>query len=319
MAKARHVELPDATGGLRAWVLELFGVRFGEMLSFREAALDPGRTEGIHGMRVAIRRLRSLNGDLKKIGPGLGYGSLTRELKQVADALGAVRDADVGINSLLKFREKAEVPEVVSGIDGFIDRLRCERQDAFLKAQPHLSGDRMDELRLSSDAYVRKITASNKVGTERMDEAADKAIALRIDEFRKLAPALYRPFRVHRLHKLRIAGKHLRYAVEIFTDQTDESWSGRAAEIAKMQDHLGDLHDGDVWIDQLGAILKKRSEGSAADSERLAGAWLLSKFVRKRTVAYRSALSLWTEWERSGFLDSVHSRSADPSSETETP
>lgn len=304
---------------MRTWVRQLFSVRFGEVLSFREAALDPDRTEGIHAMRVAIRRLRSLIGDLKVVGAGPRSDSLVRELKRVANALGEVRDADVGVSSLLKFRAKADDPEVAKGIDAFIERLRSSRQEAFLALDPYLATERMEKLEGLSARYLRKMSSPKSAADDLILEAAENVIRSRIDEFCALGPALCSPFRVRRLHKLRIAGKHLRYAVEIFTDQTDEAWSGRASEIAKMQGHLGELHDCDVWIDQLGSDLKKRSDASAADSERQAAAWLLSRFTRRRTAAYRSALRLWMKWEQTGFIDSMLSTSTDPSPETETP
>ncbi len=297
--------MPETPEGLQPWIRELCSVRFDEILSFRETALDPNRTEGIHAMRVAIRRLRSLIDDLKGIGPGLDSRSFAQKLKKLGNSLGAVRDADVGIQSLRKFREKTDDTEVVIGINAFIDRLCEERQQSFLKLEPDLSAEKMEKLQRRSDGYIGKIDASKSFNSDRVDEVGNKIIARRVDEFLKLAPALYHPFQVRRLHKMRIAGKQLRYTVETFTDQTDESWSGRAAEIAKMQGYLGDLHDSDIWIDQLGSTLKQDFKIRADESERIAWAWLLSRFVRQRTSDYRSALGLWTSWERSGFLDSI--------------
>ncbi len=309
MAKARNVALPGGEDELQVWLRQLFSVRFGEVLSFREAALDPDRTDGIHSMRVAIRRLRSLLGDLKLIGAGPRSASLTRELKLLADKLGAVRDADVGVNSLLKFRAKADDPEVAKGIDAFIERLRSSRQEAFLALEPHLTTERMEHLQSFADRFLRKMSTPRSAADDLILEAAESVIRTRIDEFCSLAPALYSPFRVRRLHKLRIAGKHLRYAVEIFTDQTDEAWSGRASEIAKMQGHLGELHDCDGWISTLRKNLKDyvKSAGEATP-EILAAEWLLGEFVRRRAKYYREALNLWAEWRDNKFLEALLKR-----------
>ncbi len=306
MAKARNVALPGGEDELLVWLRQLFSVRFGEVLSFREAALDPDRTDGIHSMRVAIRRLRSLLGDLKLIGAGPRSGSLTRELKLLADKLGAVRDADVGVNSLLKLRAKANDPKVADGIDAFIARQRSSREEAFLVLEAHLTTERMEHLQSLADRFLRKMSSPRSAEDDLIRETAESVIRSRINKFCDLAPALYSPFRVRRLHKLRIAAKHLRYAVEMFNDQTDEAWSGRAAEIAKMQGHLGDLHDCDIWIAKLRKDLKDQAKNAVeTTSEFLAAEWLLGEFVRRRAKHYRDALNLWAEWRSTKFLESL--------------
>ena len=61
-----------------------------------------------------------------------------------------------------------------------------------------------------------------------------------------LGESLYHPFQFKELHKMRIATKRLRYAVELFTACWGESMTPFAEEIAEMQSYLGEAHDCDV-------------------------------------------------------------------------
>ena len=73
-----------------------------------------------------------------------------------------------------------------------------------------------------------------------------------------------------------------------------------------MQTSLGELHDCDVWIDELGPRLKRAARGSRLNlvnaGERAAGVYLLRDFTRKRTEHYRDALARWEKWEATNFL-----------------
>ena len=72
-----------------------------------------------------------------------------------------------------------------------------------------------------------------------------------------------------------------------------------AMDVSKMQSFLGDVHDCDVWITQFRDLLKtRRWKSPALEPTYAAAVWLLSEFTRKRTKAYRSALRLWTEMDR---------------------
>src|ERR687884_1430287 len=109
MVKAREIEGLNCLDSAARGVVLVLRSRLDEMCQFRVAALDYSDTEGVHDMRVASRRLRSVMRDCK---PYLRSKKLRRVrayLKAVAGALGAVRDQDVAILALEEL--KAEAPE----------------------------------------------------------------------------------------------------------------------------------------------------------------------------------------------------------------
>ena len=65
------------------------------------------------------------------------------------------------------------------------------------------------------------------------------------------APHLSGGHPAQRLHRLRIAGKRLRYAIESFEGALAVSVDGVIAPLREMQVALGELHDTDVTIQRL--------------------------------------------------------------------
>src|SRR5205085_1217895 len=75
-----------------------------------------------------------------------------------------------------------------------------------------------------------------------------RIIARSWEELRERGPDIYRPLKTKRLHKLRIAAKRLRYALELFAACFGEGLKELAHELAGLQKALGELHDCDEWI-----------------------------------------------------------------------
>jgi CHAD domain-containing protein len=118
--------------------------RFPADISFKEAArrlllaaLDrmlenadgtaAGDVEALHDMRVGSRRLRAALSVFGKIFPAAELRELDRRVKRVTDALGAVRDLDVQIESLTALQAGLAENEIY-GIGRAIKRLGRQRE-----------------------------------------------------------------------------------------------------------------------------------------------------------------------------------------------
>ena len=129
MARAR--ELPGLAeapsfGAAAAMAVE---VRAGEVFSFEERALDTGDIEGVHDMRVATRRLRAVMELFAPCFPERPYRKALRDVKRLADALGARRDPDVAIAALERIAARlgdADRP----GVESMIAELRARQTAA---------------------------------------------------------------------------------------------------------------------------------------------------------------------------------------------
>src|SRR5437773_8697758 len=97
MAKARNIPKINCEDAAAEAIRVVLIIRLEEMCALRDHALDWSNPEGVHDMRVSSRRLRSA---LHDFAPYLHKRRLQVALKQirdVADALGTVRDQDVAI------------------------------------------------------------------------------------------------------------------------------------------------------------------------------------------------------------------------------
>lgn len=306
MAKAKEITGIDCAADALEWAATVLRVRFEEVLERRDAALDFSDIEGVHATRVATRRLRSALRDFLPLVKKRPLQSVRKNLKEIADALGAVRDLDVAILALEHLQSAAEIDQtseqIKEGIEKMLEERRAlrERARANLTETPAASNpaDLQEEFTMALDKAMRKKKRTRVVS---FNEAGREAVAASLRKLCDLGESLYEPFNVEKLHEMRIAAKRLRYAVELFTACWGERVAPFAVEIAQMQSFLGEVHDCDVWIENLGRRLSDKGNSAANQNEHPVAMWLLSKFVKNRTKNYLAALQLWSEWEANDF------------------
>lgn len=286
------------------------------MCKLRIKALTWKDPEGVHDMRVCSRRLRSAMSDFR---PYLRGAVLPRlKLKTIADALGAVRDEDVALVALEDLRAHAK-GLAADGIQIIADEHHNRRKEAREKLKTAIKPSVVDHFRKEFQAKLKtlKIVSAKESPTKASDELisfreiAREIAQTRIKELRDASHHLYFPFQIKELHQLRILAKRLRYAVELFAD----CWERRSDEIAKeislLQTSLGELHDCDVWIDNLGQRLKQTARKDKTDETiaqlRAGAAWLVKYFAKERTEHYREALTRWQDWQSNNFLERLES------------
>jgi len=267
-------------------------------------------------MRVASRRLRSALSDFK---PFIRKDSIpSRRLKSIAKSLGAVRDEDVVLAALEKLKSKAG-DRVAQGIETLVAEHRGRRQRARALLEPAIRLETLAEL---CDDFRSQVRATVRIPADAPAGEADRVVTFRqvgvkviVDRLRQLSKAgdaVYRPRQTKKLHELRILAKRLRYAVELFAVCWGQEFRKFADEIARFQTSLGELHDCDVWIDNMGARLKqggRLKSGGEPDGRRdnETVVWLLHHFAAERTTHYCHALERWHKWESELFLDQLGS------------
>lgn len=266
------------------------------------AAQKPDNADGIHDLRVAIRRLRTAMRDLAFRPDKKEARRLDEELKSIAAFAGKVRDHDVALDVLAKLSAETNDAVILSGLDEMITGRRKRREADLESLAELLTAERIEQL----SGAIRSVTAEAAADIKKRDDAADPVIRERRSAFLELAPCLYDPMDIKGHHKLRIAAKRLRYSVELFDRTPSGTENTPPEQIAIMQDHLGDMHDCDVWTSELRKNLKKYlKKGGETTPEFLAAEWLLGEFVRRRAKNYREALELWTAWRNGHFLESL--------------
>lgn len=305
MAKAKEISGLDCAADALQRAAEVLRVRSDEVFSLRETALDFSDIEGVHSMRVATRRLRSALRDFMPLMEQRPSKKLRKQLKQLADALGTVRDQDVAMVALEELQAEAETELIKEGIGKLLKERGEQRETARLNLTETLTLNNLNDLQERFTAAIAKAAKgkqSKKIAT--FNEAGRSVVADSWQNLLDLGASLYEPFNVDQLHEMRIAAKHLRYAIELFAACWGERIAPFADEIAELQSFLGEVHDCDIWINSLGERLRDGQEKTMTDDvDYQTAVWLLSKFVKKRTKQYRSALKLWSQWKADDFSE----------------
>lgn len=316
MATAEKLEGVDCEAGALEGIRAVLRGRLVEMCDLRAAALEWEDIEGVHRMRVASRRLRSALSDFDSF---LGKGVPQRRLKEVASALGKVRDQDVAIAALEKVGKKAGAG-VKEGIGLLIAERSARRERARAKLEVAIAETPLAELKERFLSRLEKAGGVERGKKEGKRARGAKALSFRqvgrevigsrLEELREFSNSLHRPFDIDPLHRMRIAAKRLRYALEMFAPCWGGKLSSCSREVAELQTSLGELRDCDLWIDDLGERLdrhhnesKSAGEQSADSRVRPAAIWLLNHFTKERGKHFRRALVRWHKWEKKGFFE----------------
>ncbi len=243
--KAKRAVQPefDATDNF-PWILpRLLEERLAAVIAPMAIVREDEDPEGVHDMRVAIRRLRGALEPAEPFYPPKGYKRAVRRVKTLARALGLVRDADVHLLSLRKRLAKAD-PDERAGIAGLIDNIVADRVDARADLDPVL--DHWDGHAADHFAEVRDLLARAR-GRKQKDRTRDsvaavalRALSTRLEEFGDATKILAASGRgdAEELHEVRIVAKRLRYSLEIFSPVLGPDIGDLLAELKTLQDVL---------------------------------------------------------------------------------
>ena len=213
--------------------------------------LDP---ECLHDFRVAVHRARSALAQVKGVFAPATVAHLKTELKWLQTATGPVRDLDVYLLNMAKYRE--DLPEPVrADIDPLETYLRNHHAIERRRLLSVLDSDRYHLLldRWRALAAPDQPVDPEAPNAERsIDTLAGERIWRAYKRVRKAGDAITADTPDDRLHALRIECKKLRYLLEFFAALFGEKKVGRlVTSLRVLQDNLGDFNDLSVQQRQL--------------------------------------------------------------------
>jgi CHAD domain-containing protein len=153
MARPRDVPGFDCDERFGPAAARVVGVRAAEVFEHAGGVLDTGDVERVHDMRVATRRLRAAMEVFAACFPRKRLRKALKEVKALADALGARRDCDVEIEFLERFAGEAD-PGDRGSVAALVGRLREEQLRANEELAPFVAGERLAKLRRRLDRLV---------------------------------------------------------------------------------------------------------------------------------------------------------------------
>lgn len=216
-----------------------------------ELAMSKGQAEGLHQMRIGLRRLRAAIAIFDDVVADERQEKIEAELKWITRELGPARDLDVFAAVVLKpLREAKPGDERVAAVYRDVEQKRAA---AYARAAAAARSDRFRNVVIDSVEWIdagpwsTQDKEREEKRTRPIAELARKELA-RLRKRVKKKGADLRHQSVQQRHKLRIRAKRLRYATEFFAgtfagEMSDKRRGESLAALKDLQDALGGLND----------------------------------------------------------------------------
>lgn len=279
-AKAAPIDLPAAANARRAF--RAIGHACLKQIVANEPALVKGEAEGVHQMRVGLRRLRAAMSLFAALLDDPQSEAIKSRLKWLAEELGPARELEVLVNRVVAPIRRSH--KQWRGMRSLSRELAGRRDAAMARAQEAVQSARFRALTIDIAAWLEAGLWSHPRddlvtdrGNLQAEMFASDQLARRWRKVRKKGKALTR-LDARRRHTLRIQTKKLRYAAEFFASlftakRAIKRHKKFVRALERLQDALGDINDITVHEKRIAAL---GNEHRRSDPNRVFAAGLLT-------------------------------------------
>lgn len=280
-----------------------------------EAALRDLRAPGaVHQSRVALRRLRAAMTLFKRVVEDDRRRAVSAELKWMANALGAARDLDVYVATVIEPLRAAHPDD--ADLARVAEAFAARREAAYAAALEASTGERYRLMLIDTAAWIEAgdwLVAERPLRDAPVEGFAARLLKKRAKRIRKEGAGIA-TLEPEARHELRIEVKKLRYAVEFFESaftrpRADDEGAKRARKAGKrhaailgaleaLQEDLGALNDIAVgetmaarFVDPDPALARGLAKLARPDAEEAAAAHLAA--ARKAYKRFAAAKPFW--------------------------
>ncbi len=286
---------PLADAARRVLAVRLEVVRDYLGLALQQPDKDP---EHVHQLRVGTRRAGAALRLFALCLPERTYRTAKKHLRRLRRAAGGARDWDVFLLGLTADAGK-DSSRRRPGLD-FLTGLAVANRMA---AQDHLAAAGPDYPFAFDRLLADTLAAIDRppAGPRTLLDLARPLLRQHLDELHAAAGADLDDY--DHLHRVRICGKRLRYAMEVFADCFPPLFRERLyPEVEEMQEILGRANDSHVAAGRLAALRDKVRAVRPGDWKRYRpGVEALLRFHEQRLPQERERfLKWWDHWHKSG-------------------
>jgi CHAD domain-containing protein len=230
---------------------------FREMLEHEPIARLGEDIEGVHKMRVAIRRQRSVYRIFGDFLPKRYRRGHLDDLRHTARLLGAVRDLDVFMERTRRYID-SHLGGNPDSLTGLVKLNHSEHHAARTQLIHWLdSPDYQSFIQGYAKLLLKPLTVEHlqRKSTSPfpflVKHSLPQLLYNRYNALRRYETIL-EVASVPTLHAMRIDAKRFRYALDAFAELMEEPAGQIIGSLKKLQDHLGELNDAAVAINRLG-------------------------------------------------------------------
>lgn len=266
MGQAREEAEIRARTRVRRAAVVLLGESVGGTFACFDAARAGEVEAGIHDMRVAAKRLRERMRLFQPVYRRREFQAALARIDELNDVLGAVRDTDV----------LGEQLGVLAGTSPIVDTL-CgplwsDRQGQQARLNAFLDALASEDFATGLQTLVREArhSAKHAVASQTCRRFARIEIGVRLSKAQMRVSEVAGEEDATGLHRLRVANKHLRYAMEPFLPIFGKGLQTAHKRVCELHGVLGDLHDWDVLSARLGKWARKAADPAELDLLRQA-------------------------------------------------
>src|SRR5882672_6180045 len=232
----KNVPKHDPPTSLAAYVEGLFN----NLSQLLPLALRKSQPLAIHRVRVTTRRLNSVIQLLKSHPDGKALDKTERDLKKLRRRLGRIRDIDVMVRLLRRYR--TEYPETVGWLQSDLHKRREKEKKAkqpkwFARFVEPGAGKDVVKAVVDCEETVRPLLA--RVIRAQFTDLCRRADSLMLTTGNGGPPDV---------HSVRIAGKRFRYALELAVAAGAPLEKRHQENLKHIQDVLGQWHDQAVLV-----------------------------------------------------------------------
>ena len=210
------------------------------------ANADPVRqmdSEGVHQMRVGLRRLRAAISLFKDVLPRASTERIKAELKWLTGELAPAREIDVFVNESVRPIADRGVPR--RGARAIRDRFSAQRKTEFRHAGEAVTSARYRRLLIDAVEWIETLRSRSDDDLG-IPAYAAQVLDRRIGKARKQGKQLS-DLAPEQRHKLRIRIKKIRYAIDFFRslyrDRDQDELADLSSRLKRIQSALGSLND----------------------------------------------------------------------------